>query len=195
MKVEDNETVVGIKGNDLNDIFEQHIENQLLLKKQMDNDKIQIQSGCRQEQKSPKSSNSDSDQLGLRINTKTGKKKSDIYFDQKKTAIKILQGKCDEEIEDEIVYSFVPEKRCLITNEVLKRARAGPLTLSRRMSSKLAKSTDALESPFFVCRLSFSPTRNSRRREIDVKTSTKMVKQSKRRTFGNNKAKKLPTRF
>ena len=190
---DDDETEFGIKGDDLNEIFEQHTDNQFLLKRQIDNDKVRIHPGCRQQPKS--ATYLDSDQLGMETDTDSGEKISKIHFDQNKTTIKILQGSCDDEGDDEIVYSFVPEKRCPVSKRVVKKIQAGPLTLSRRMSSKLAKSTDALESPFCVCRLSFSPNKNSRRRQIlvDVKTSTKAVQKLKRRNFAS-KAKKLPTR-
>ena len=121
--------------------------------------------------------------------SKKGRRKSTKQ--QEKTTTKLSQKVIVDAI-GETKYSFVPVKICPVSNGSVKKGRAGPLTLSRRMSSKLAKSTNALESPFFVCRLNFSPTKFSQRRQVVIRSLTKNPRKTKRKAFGK-KGRKLPT--
>ena len=188
IKFDDDETSVVIDGNDLNDLFDQQQRDDPLLlykHKQIGSSKSYIQSFCRHEQ--ALSSSLELQLSQSEINTTTRNKgRGKRNKRQEKTAKKI--SKITDEIDSEPKYSFVPEKRC----HVNKKVRVGPLTLSKRMSWKLAKSSNALDSPFFVCQLNFSPTKISRRRQVVVRNSSKPPRKSNRRTFGL-KGRKLPT--
>ena len=194
MEFDDDETSVFIDGNDLNDIFEQQQrEDPLLLYKnqKIDSCKSYIQPNYRQRKIS---SSSQEPQWSQPVQTKTAKRGRGRPSKHQEKAVKNLSKKvATDETDGEIKYSFVPEKRYHVNSGSVKKVSVGPLKLSKRMSWKLAKCTNALESPFFVSRLSFSPTKISQRRPVVVRMPSKPPRRNKRKTFGR-KGRKLPTR-